>query len=267
MTVESFLISTPCWLFFFFLLPRFNLQLCPRYSRIFTSVFTQALSETFDPHQGHHWCRLSSNLWPCTGSQAVLIFSAIIWLEGTPKTQLWHYSTNSSASCSDWQVRAPVRLQLSMATHLEFFQRFETASQDAPLFLPQCRCYIELLPDRLLTLLDVGDLKHMNAFYSHVTLELVIHRLACTHTCSRAMCVSANSLRQRVFAVWMLHHSLSLHTAWPSKTALQWWLKKYRQILHALTVISSFLYMSLGKKGPNYCLKPILTGQATHGWN
>lgn len=135
-----------------------------------------------------------------------------------------------------------------MATHLEFFQRFETASQDAPLFLPQCRCYIELLPDRLLTLLDVGDLKHMNAFYSHVTLELVIHTLACTHTCSRAMCVSANSLRQRVFAVWMLHHSLSLHTAWPSKTALQWWLKKYRQILHALTVISSFLYMTLEKK-------------------
>lgn len=59
-----------------------------------------------------------------------------------------------------------------------------------------------------------------------------------THTRSRAVCVSSNSLWQRVLAVRMLHHSLSSHTAWPSNTALQWWLKEKKQILHTLTVIA-----------------------------
>lgn len=45
------------------------------------------------------------------------------------------------------------------------------------------------------------------------------------HTLSRAMCVSCSNLWQRVWAVWMLHCSLSSHTAWPSNTAFQWWLE------------------------------------------
>lgn len=149
-------------------------------------------------------------------------------------------SAHSSTSCGDRQVRAAVRCQLSMATRLGFFQRVKTASQDALLFLPQRRCYIQLLPDGLLTLLDVGDLEQMITFHSHATPGVHTHTHARlhTHTRSRAVCVSSNSLWQRVLAVRMLHHSLSSHTAWPSNTALQWWLKEKKQILHTLTVIA-----------------------------
>lgn len=51
------------------------------------------------------------------------------------------------------------------------------------------------------------------------------HMHRTTRTCSRAICVSPNSLWQRVFAIFMLHNSLSSLTAWPSNTAFQWWLK------------------------------------------
>lgn len=113
-----------------------------------------------------------------------------------------------------------------MATHPGFFQPFETASQDAPFFLPQCCCDSELLPDGLLTLLEkVWDLKHRRMLYLHITSWAQTHAQNHTHTCSRAMSVSPNSLWQRVLAVFMLHHSLSSLTAWPSNTAFQWRLK------------------------------------------
>lgn len=115
----------------------------------------------------------------------------------TQNTTLFtNYSASSSASCSDWQVRAPVGCQLGMASHLGIFQCFETASQDAPLFLPQCRCYIELLPHRLLTLLDVGDLKQMNAFYSHVTLRVQTHTRLHAHLFQSLVCVGQQSLTE-----------------------------------------------------------------------
>lgn len=103
--------------------------------RIFTAcfIFTQDPSESLDPPLStfssflnpflvtlalspHAW---TQNYDPGTGSQAVLILSAIIWQKETPKTQtliLLNYC-NSSASCSDWQVRAPIRYQFNMATH------------------------------------------------------------------------------------------------------------------------------------------------------
>lgn len=46
-----------------------------------------------------------------------------------------------------------------------------------------------------------------------------------THTLSRAVCVSFSSLWHRVLAVSRLHCSRSSHTAWPSNTAFQWWLR------------------------------------------
>lgn len=46
-----------------------------------------------------------------------------------------------------------------------------------------------------------------------------------THTLSRAVCVSFSSLWHRVLAVSWLHCSRSSHTAWPSNTAFQWWLR------------------------------------------
>lgn len=71
--------------------PRFNFQLCPRYTRILTVrlIFTQALCESFEPTLGQHWCRLCMpGIKPCTGNQAVLILSAIIWQERGTQTKL-----------------------------------------------------------------------------------------------------------------------------------------------------------------------------------
>lgn len=121
-------------------------------------------------------------------------------------------SAHRSTSCGDRQVRAPVRCQLSMATRLGFFQRIKTAFQDAPLFLPQRRCYIQLLPDGLLTLLDVGDLEQMNTFHSHATPGVDTHTLACTHTPVPEPCVCLPTVSDRESWLSGCSTTLSPHT-------------------------------------------------------
>lgn len=190
------------------------------------SEHIQLIFESFFRYTDAVSACLDSNLWPGDRKSGCSDSFCYHLAKRNTKNTNWYYQMNSSACCSDWQVRAPIRCQFSMATHPWFFQPFETASQDAPFFLPQCCCHGELLPDGLLTLLEkVWDLKHRRMLNLCIASWVQTHMHGNTHTCSRAMCVSPNSLWQRVFAVFMLHHSLSSLTAWPSNTAFQWQLK------------------------------------------
>lgn len=154
-------------------------------------------------------------LKPMTRGQESRLFWFFLLSFGKQKHQkhkLWYYWTNSSACCSDWQVRAPIRCQFSMATHPGFFQPFETASQDAPFFLPQCCCDSELLPDGLLTLLEkVWDLKHRRMFYLHITSWAQTHAQNHTHLFQSHVCVSQQSLTESLGCLYAPPFALLTH--------------------------------------------------------
>lgn len=210
--------------------------------RIFTAcfVFTHDPSESLDPPLSTFGSflnpflvtlALSLHAWtqtydPGTGSWAVLILSAIIWQKGNTK------DTNSDIIKLIAQlavVTGRSEHQPGVSSVWPLIREPSSPLRQLPrMHLSSCRSAVAT---ESCSLTDCShswrrfEIWNTEECFTCALLNEFRHMHRTTHTCSRAMCVSPNSLWQRVFAVFMLHHSLSSLTAWPSNTAFQWQLK------------------------------------------